>query len=260
MLSSRPLRSMLIGLLVLLGASAGVDAAVTTEAPSASPIADRRSEASDEQLFVDKINELRTGLGLEPLAVDPMLVPLARDWAAHLRSQGALSHAGDLSVGVTGDWTRLGENVGVGPTGQIQALFDAFVASPAHYANLVKADYRYIGVGVVYGDDGRIWTAHRFMAVAEGTSATPEPRGPVVATSTSTTIPTTSTSVAATPTTQPSAAPGAAATPETQVTTAPATGPEATTTTSIPADAVDRPVVSPVLSERLASELAAAGL
>ncbi len=257
-LSSRPLRSIVVAFLVLFGGSAGVDAAVGVSArPSATRseqqiTTPRQSQVSDEQLFVAKINELRTGLGLEPLTVHPTLVPLAREWAVHLRSQGALSHADDLSLGVTEDWSRLGENVGVGPANQVQALFDAFVASPAHYANLVKPDYRYIGVGVVYGDDGRIWTAHRFMALASGSGADPSTTLPPA-------IPPSTAVRSSTPTTTPT-------TQDRQGSTTPDVARALAGEDS--ADAVDpgsnpatlRSVVAPALVEQISADLEAAGI
>lgn len=129
------------------------------------------NEVTDEAQYIALINEIRAEAGLEPLLEHPELTDQARVWAIQLRSNDQLSHAGDLSVGVTGNWTKLGENVGVGPSDQLPAIFDAFVASPAHYANLMDPDFRFIGVGVVYDDEGRMWTAHRFMAVAPNDEA-----------------------------------------------------------------------------------------
>lgn len=249
-----------------VGASASTDSVGTTtfdttgspaaiEAPNrpgdlASSVGFRRAEPQDEQRFLELINELRSGLGLEPLAVHPTLVPLARDWAAHLRAQGALSHANDLSVGVGEDWTRLGENVGVGPAGQVQELFDAFVASPTHYDNLVKPDYRYIGIGVVYSEDGtRIWTAHRFMAISTDTP-TPPPSTP---STTATTTPPPSTSQSTTATQPTTTRPPATTSTQNSTQTPP-------TTDDISLDESSRAAVSPALVERLAAELATAGL
>lgn len=239
-----------------MGGSVGVDAAVASGSSVVAPSA-ARTEISEEQAFVAKINELRSGLGLEPLQVHPTLVPLARDWAAQLRRQGALSHASDLSVGVTENWSRLGENVGVGPEGQVQALFDAFVASPGHYANLVKPDYRYIGVGVVHGDDGRIWTAHRFMAIAgesdSTTTTTPTTEPQALQTPPPTTASTT------TPTTAPSRssstiAPSAGLSPA-------GTDAEAPVADDAPPEDDPRPpALNPALVTRLAADLEAAGI
>ncbi len=133
-------------------------------------------ELGDEAQFVAMINEVRASEGLGTLEIDLELRTEARVWADQLRQDDELSHASDLSVGITSYWLKLGENVGVAPQDQIEALFDAFVASPDHYANLIDPDFTTVGIGVTYGDDGRIWTAHRFMATgADPATAPPTP-------------------------------------------------------------------------------------
>ncbi len=124
---------------------------------------------SDEQRFVDLINELRSGQGLGELELDGELTQLARSWTTSLSNTGQLSHSPDLAVGLTQSWTKLGENVGVSPEGEISRLFEAFINSPSHYANLVDPAYDSIGIGVVYRD-GRMWTTHRFMQRSEQTT------------------------------------------------------------------------------------------
>ena len=140
-------------------------------APSMSPAgastatATSRSQewgAAEEQGFVDKINQLRASLGLPTLAVDPELAAQARVWSQTMKDAGNIFHSKALDAGISADWEKLGENVGVGDT--VDALFDAFVNSPKHYENLVDPSFRFIGVGVVW-DGGRMFTAHRFMAL-----------------------------------------------------------------------------------------------
>ncbi|MDA3041193.1 MAG: CAP domain-containing protein [Actinomycetota bacterium] len=104
------------------------------------------SETTDEAQFVTLINELRSARGLPALEVHTQLAPPSRDWAAQMASTGTLAHAPDLSVGVTAYWIKLGENVGVAPQGQIQQLFNAFVARPAHLQNLVDPQFCKQGV------------------------------------------------------------------------------------------------------------------
>jgi hypothetical protein len=41
---------------------------------------------------------------------------------------------------------------------------NAFVASPAHYKNIVDPAYNYVGVGVTIGADGRMFVTQDFMA------------------------------------------------------------------------------------------------
>lgn len=196
-----------------LGLLAALLVSVSALGLSVSPVL--AVEADDEAAFVDRINELRESQGLGPLAIDQELVSAAQSWAVQIRSNGALSHAEDLSIGVTSQWAKLGENVGVANSDQFNELFDAFVNSPGHYANLVDPSFTHIGVGVVYDDQGRMWTAHRFMAKVEVTTTTVAPTSTTEAPSTTvssttssplpTTAPTTavSTSQQSTTTTQP---------------------------------------------------------
>lgn len=118
--------------------------------------------SAEEQQFVARINALRASKGLPTLAVDPELSAQARIWSTTMKDAGGIFHSQDLSAGISADWQKLGENVGVG--GTVDALFDAFVASPKHFENLVDPTYRYIGIGVVW-DGGRMFTAHRFMGL-----------------------------------------------------------------------------------------------
>ncbi|MFN8050179.1 MAG: CAP domain-containing protein [Acidimicrobiales bacterium] len=149
----------------------------TSFAAPASATSDRRSSkqqgsqwgVAEEQAFVAKINQLRTGLGLAPLAVDGELTTQARIWSQTMKDRGDIFHSSNLAGGISANWQKLGENVGVG--GTVDALFDAFVASPHHYENLVDPSYRFIGVGVVWDGD-RMFTAHRFMATFPDPPAT----------------------------------------------------------------------------------------
>jgi hypothetical protein len=49
----------------------------------------------------------------------------------------------------------------------------AFINSPAHLRNLIDPDFNYIGVGVTYGADGRMFTTHDFMALPDEAPAPP---------------------------------------------------------------------------------------
>lgn len=127
---------------------------------------------AEEAAFVAKINALRSSKGLAPLAVDAELTEQSRRWAEQMRLADKISHAPDASVGVTSDWGLIGENVGVG--GDVDALFQAFVDSPTHYANLIDPNYRFVGVGVVWAGN-KMFTTHRFMALRPPAPA-PAPR------------------------------------------------------------------------------------
>ena len=50
-------------------------------------------------------------------------------------ANGGISHNPNLANDVSANWTKLGENVGVG--NDVDSLMNAFINSPAHYHNLV---------------------------------------------------------------------------------------------------------------------------
>ncbi|HZQ79209.1 MAG TPA: CAP domain-containing protein [Acidimicrobiia bacterium] len=123
---------------------------------------------SDEASFVSKINDLRGGLGLPALQVNANLVAKARGWAAGMAAAGKIWHS-TLSDGITADWEKLGENVGMG--GSVDGLHAAFVASPHHYENLVDADFGYVGIGIAMNGD-TMYVAEEFMQLMPPKAAT----------------------------------------------------------------------------------------
>ncbi|RMH76738.1 MAG: CAP domain-containing protein, partial [Actinomyces sp.] len=177
-----------------LVAFALVSAFTIRAVPDLAPKPVAAAPADDEAAFVAALNQVRAGVGLPPLQVDPELTALARQWAQTMADAGHIFHASSLSAGVTTPWLKLGENVGVGAN--VEVLVDAFVASPGHYANIVDPAYTRIGVGVVYAGSA-LYTAHRFM----------QPAGapPPTTTAPPTTAP--STTTAPPPTTTPAPAP-----------------------------------------------------
>jgi hypothetical protein len=139
-------------LLVMLAAFAA-----TGLVPMTSAHADTLSEESS---FVAKINGLRASNGLEALTVDAGITAKARAWAQTMADKNTIWHS-TLSDGVTADWQKLGENVGMG--GSVDGLHTAFVNSPHHYANLVDPTFRSVGIGVVHSSTGVLFVSEVFM-------------------------------------------------------------------------------------------------
>lgn len=176
-MTSRPRpRSRLVALAVVAAVATTVTAVVTGVPAGTASAASARAQwgVAEEQAFVGRINQLRASRGLPTLTVDPELQTQARIWAGVMRDRGHIFHTDDLPAGVTSDWQKLGENVGVG--GSVDSLFAAFVASPTHYDNLVDPAYRFVGVGVVWDGD-RMFTTHRFMSLRAPAPA-PVPSSP----------------------------------------------------------------------------------
>lgn len=136
---------------------------------------------ADEQAFVSHINGLRAANGLPALQVDVELTTIARRFAAEMAAAGRIWHNPAFSASVTQNWRKVGENVGVGPT--VDSLHQAFVDSPAHLENLVDGEFTRVGVGVVHGGDGRIYTAHQFMQLFPAPAPAPPPPAPAPAAS-----------------------------------------------------------------------------
>ncbi len=77
----------------------------------------------------------------------------AAEYAAKLTS-GRLVHATDLSIGVSGAWLKLGENLGRGK--ELLAIHHALMASPTHRANLLDTGFTQIGIAVIHTDAGLV--------------------------------------------------------------------------------------------------------
>ena len=140
----------------------------------ANPVHASAADRNVESQFVSAINAIRAAHGAQPLQIFDELTGIARSWSDQMVANGGISHNPDFSNEVQAYWLKLGENVGVG--GDVQSLMNAFVNSPAHYRNIIDPDYNYIGVGVSYDANGRIYTTHDFMRFDGGSApAAPAP-------------------------------------------------------------------------------------
>lgn len=142
-------------------------------APPAPEIASVDSELSStcwtwsegELLFMRLINDARERRGIARMRRDPELSRVARRWSGIMAADDELKHNPRVASQVT-NWTRLGENVGViSSTGTIEervrSLHAAFMASTAHRANILNANFRHQGVGIRYGN-GKMWATEVF--------------------------------------------------------------------------------------------------
>ncbi len=112
-----------------------------------------------ENDFAARINGLRASVGRAGLGLHPVLTAKAESWAQHMAATGCLCHS-NLPDGVTVGWRKLGENVGRGPS--VASIDGALRGSAPHYANMVDAQFHWVGVGVAYGG-GQMYVAEVFM-------------------------------------------------------------------------------------------------
>lgn len=103
-------------------------------------------DVSAEADFLNRTNSLRASLGLPALRSNSELTSKARSWSQTQADAGTIFHS-TLTDGVTQNWHRLGENVGMGP--DVVSIHDALVRSPRHYENLADSGFTEVGIGVV---------------------------------------------------------------------------------------------------------------
>lgn len=148
--------------LAVLVASSAVAAALLVPSTASASVADSKcwNYKTSERAFAKKNNAARVNAGIGKLSLDPELSRVAMKHTKEMVSAsdgdpGAddLFHstAEQLKRRVTGQWTLLGENVGVG--GSVSSLHGAFMDSPLHRANMMNAAFKHVGVGVIKKGD-----------------------------------------------------------------------------------------------------------
>lgn len=105
------------------------------------------------------VNEARTQAGLPALGLTEEANRVATDWAFRMAGDAQLKHNPDLSGQLQG-WSLIAENVGVGSSSD--ELQGAFMASPGHRANILRAEVSVVGLGAVRSADGRLWVVQVF--------------------------------------------------------------------------------------------------
>ena len=133
-----------------------------------------RADAAGD--FLSKTNALRGSRGIAALGSDGRMVAIAQRWASHMASTQTLSHNADLPNEIPPDWQKYGENVGTGPS--VDAIQQAFVNSPHHYANLVDPDFAVVGIAVVTDGRGALWVVEDFLLEASAPPPRPQPSPP----------------------------------------------------------------------------------
>ena len=120
------------------------------------------------------INQAREQQGVSPLQVEAGTSEVAAVWAQHLARTGTLAHnenlGSQLSSHGSSGWTAAAENVGSGSTDDADGLFQAYMRSPEHRANIVSASFRYLGISTVFSGSSA-WNVMDFVDVYHGVSA-----------------------------------------------------------------------------------------
>ena len=151
----------------MLGAACALSAAgVVAPAPAAafSSMNGVRLNSVEARLAT-LINQARTSRGIPALTVATGTTDLARKWAMTQAVKNLLHHNPNLVAGVqahgSADWRRVAENVGRG--WNPDSLFNAYMNSPGHRANILDRDTRYLGIGWVERPDGSGYNTQVFV-------------------------------------------------------------------------------------------------
>jgi len=143
--------------LVRYGALAIAATAVTTlagaPATAAAGSQSRQMRHYDSGLLKDT-NSVRAEYGTHDYRANHKLWRISHAYAEHLAATGQLVHNPNLESEVSRacpDWTSLGENIGVSTGGGSGAhqMFEAYMHSPPHRANLLDSSYRQVGIATV---------------------------------------------------------------------------------------------------------------
>lgn len=133
--------------------------------------AEVRAQASEEQRFLELVNDYRQANGLGSLSFSTPLSAAARNHSADMGAHGFFSHATQGSSyypAGSGHQERTSqegyplealtaENIAWGQD-TADEVFDSWRNSSGHNANML-GDYEAVGVGLAYGDGTPYWTA-----------------------------------------------------------------------------------------------------
>ncbi|OLO68856.1 CAP domain-containing protein [Actinomyces oris] len=135
-------------------AAAAVPAQVTSEG------------AQYADTVLNKVNELRSSLGRQPVTRYQELDAVAQDWSEQQAAANNMSHRPDFTSVYPKGWTTGSENVAWrtagGDTGAL--IFDQWLNSPGHYKNMTDPDVNSIGIGFAQTSDGRWYATQNFAA------------------------------------------------------------------------------------------------
>jgi uncharacterized protein YkwD len=153
-----------------------------------SPGADWPATRGDfESQILDLTNSHRQSLGLSTLAVSPTLSASAEWKAQHMARYEYMDHS-DPAPPVSRTFGQriadcgysagsVGENIAFGYQTP-QAVFQAWLESPGHKANIENPDWRAIGVGAAVGGDGYVYWAQDFGSGNDSGAPPPAPPPP----------------------------------------------------------------------------------
>ncbi len=140
--------------------------------PQGQAVASSVGLTSNEAQMLALVNQARAEAGLAPLYAEQRLTDMARNYSSEMIQYDFFSHTSPVSgsfstrvaaQGFTG-YTVAGENIAKSPT--VASAFAAFMNSEGHRANILRANYNCVGIGILDGPNGLVVT-QEFMAFSQ---------------------------------------------------------------------------------------------
>lgn len=136
-----------------------------TPAPAPQPAPSRSAAASQCQSDLARwINEARAAHGVGGLTNDTGISSIPIRWSDTMAQRQNLAHNPDYANQVFGARpaaTTVAENVGRA-AGSNRSLFDAFMGSPGHRANILGRQFSHVTVGCAIDANGHTWATMNF--------------------------------------------------------------------------------------------------
>jgi uncharacterized protein YkwD len=129
--------------------------------PPSGPVHGTRNTGCEQYMY-NQINAARGNVGRPALSFDTGIQYIAVDWSDEMSGSQTLRHNpsyGDQIVRHR-NYRTAGENVGRGY--EQGSLFQAFMNSPGHRANIESDAYSHVTVGCLTDSGGQLWVTQNF--------------------------------------------------------------------------------------------------
>lgn len=165
-------RTSLLAVLCTAGLLAGTSVGLTQ---GASQIRPAGAITSEEQTFLDRINDERAERGLCRLKLDPTLVSVARDHSREMAERDYFDHVSPTpgqrtpmqrylkALPKRPPYACVGENLFYCSVVDVDRGHKALMDSPGHRANILFARFRACGVGVYTAPSGQFYVTQMFL-------------------------------------------------------------------------------------------------
>ncbi|MCQ1948753.1 S-layer homology domain-containing protein [Arthrobacter sp. zg-Y859] len=131
---------------------AAADPGTNTAATPAPSTLDLRNRDKIIEMF-DRVNMLRTAVGVPPLTFNVTVSEVAEDWSDHMAATGFAHNPRAFDDPRVADrWTAAAENIAYDWSGNIESMVFGWEMSPAHYQSIVNPALTTVGVGLAISE------------------------------------------------------------------------------------------------------------